>query len=439
MDDYHNTDLSALDIYRNYHRSGRHRNQEDYDRQFFIRLRSAMLRELQTQGSCSFINALIQEKTGPLDAVSGAVIVDISRSLEGKPLTDVSENLAKQKYIPNIFFDDKRVPWARADRGNFTLEYLFEDLCKIQKAFETSSQKREQPGREPESSAEKQAENLLNQVRAQAEQIMAQAKAEAERIREEARQEAGELMDEAAREAKTYAAKKAEELIARYLANEQRAYKTELNQEMQKFSATSMENSARAMTIHSRMFDATNELQANWIRTLDEFAGRITDVKSELYSFLHNWQVSLFPGEIRPLAERYLELYRILNVDRLLREEILLETSAETKTEQAGSAEQEAGGSDIRIAALQKLNKTLTTFLRRFEMSLNGLDLYVFYPQPGEEFDEIWHLPNDEEEDYTGRRIIECVVPGIAKKANDGFGDDVLIPAVVRAEDESEV
>ena len=45
------------------------------------------------------------------------------------------------------------------------------------------------------------------------------------------------------------------------------------------------------------------------------------------------------------------------------------------------------------------------------------------------------HIPDDE--DYEGKYIKECVVPGIAKKANDDFGDDVLIPAVVKVETEN--
>ena len=65
------------------------------------------------------------------------------------------------------------------------------------------------------------------------------------------------------------------------------------------------------------------------------------------------------------------------------------------------------------------------------------MDLYVFYPNPGDEFDETWHIPYDEDEVYEGKHIKECVVPGIAKKANDDLGDDVLIPAVVKVEMES--
>ena len=43
----------------------------------------------------------------------------------------------------------------------------------------------------------------------------------------------------------------------------------------------------------------------------------------------------------------------------------------------------------------------------------------------------------DEDEEYEGKYIKECIVPGIAKKANDDYGDDVLIPAVVKVETEN--
>lgn len=206
---------------------------------------------------------------------------------------------------------------------------------------------------------------------------------------------------------------------------------------MRKFTDAYIENSSRAVAVHTEMCDATNVFQARWIQALDDTISKMTDVKSEFYSHLHDWQVSLFPKEIKPLAERFLELYRIINVEKLLREEILLETSSVVTDDVLNKKDEKTDEFEIRIAGLQKLNKTLTTFLRRFEVSLNGLDLYVYYPNPGDEFDETWHIPDDEDEEYEGKHIKECVIPGIAKKANDDLGDDVLIPAVVKIEMES--
>ena len=88
------------------------------------------------------------------------------------------------------------------------------------------------------------------------------------------------------------------------------------------------------------------------------------------------------------------------------------------------------------IAGLQKLNRTLTNSLKRFEGALTGIDLYVYYPSAGTEFDEMWHQvwqeDTDEESDYNNKRITECIVPGIAKKSKDGGEDDVIIPAEVK-------
>jgi zinc protease len=56
--------------------------------------------------------------------------------------------------------------------------------------------------------------------------------------------------------------------------------------------------------------DAANALQVNWIQALDNALSQMTAVKTEFYAHIHNWQVSLFPGKLKPLAERYLELYR---------------------------------------------------------------------------------------------------------------------------------
>lgn len=271
---------------------------------------------------------------------------------------------------------------------------------------------------------------IISSAKAEAEKIINDADAKASRIIEEAKAKAKEIDDSVTKQVNEEAKDKAEKLVSRYLTEEQKSYKSELNDEMRKFTDAYIENSSRAMTVHTEMCDATNAVQARWIQALDDTISKMTNVKFEFYSHLHDWQVSLFPKEIKPLAERFLELYRIINVDKLLREEILFKPLA-------GEMSDENDDSEIRIAGLQKLNKTLTTFLRRFELSLNGLDLYVFYPNPGDEFDETWHIPDDEDEDYKGKHIKECVVPGIAKKANDDLGDDVLIPAVVKVEMES--
>jgi cell division septum initiation protein DivIVA len=275
--------------------------------------------------------------------------------------------------------------------------------------------------------AQSEAARNMEETQCEATSNMEEAQSEAARIVEEAQSEAARIVEEAQCEAARImedAKGSADLLIEKYLKTEQKNYKYELNKEMSRFTNERLEDTKRAAATHTEMCDATNALQVKWIQTLDDALHQMTSVKAEFYAHLHDWQVSLFSSEIKPLAERYLELYRIINVDKLLREAILFQNSTEIP--------------DAITAGLQKLNKTLTTFLRRFEAALNGLDLYVYYPNVGDMFDDMWHIPDDEEEEYYGKQIKECIIPGIAKKANDDYGDDVLIPAVVKVEVENE-
>lgn len=105
-----------------------------------------------------------------------------------------------------------------------------------------------------------------------------------------------------------------------------------------------------------------------------------------------------------------------MNVDPLIRMELLAE-----------------GTSTNMLKELEKLKKTLSTFLHRFESSLHGLDMYVYYPEAGEMYDALWHLPENEA-DCTGGHVVTCIVPGVARKAADQVDDDVVLPAVVKVE-----
>ena len=56
--------------------------------------------------------------------------------------------------------------------------------------------------------------------------------------------------------------------------------------------------------------------------------------------------------------------------------------------------------------------------------------MYVYYPEAGEMYDALWHLPENEAE-CTGGHVVTCVVPGVAKKAAYQADDEVVLPAVV--------
>lgn len=445
---------TAWEIYQNGYRSNFWGGSDS--KRFFVELRDAVIYEIETTGYCELLDKIFEQGTGRLDVVAYAALADINNGFENNTLTDVEKDPQYKVFVPHVSNHmGRKIRWSDCElnRAFMRIEAGYEVIHSAMEIIRlhnvhTSEMKREtvtnterkgkKKNGEVVEHAKEQAEKIISSAESEAERITNDANAEASRIIEEAKARAKEIDDSVTRQASEKAKDKAEKLVFRYLTEEQKSYKSELNNEMRKFTDTYIENSSRAMTVHTEMCDATNAIQARWIQALDDTISKMTDVKSEFYSHLHDWQVSLFPKEIKPLAERFLELYRIINVDKLLREEILFKPlSGEMSDGLINRKVDENNDLEIRITGLQKLNKTLTTFLRRFELSLNGLDLYVFYPSPGDEFDETWHILDDEDEEYEGKYIKECVVPGIAKKANDDFGDDVLIPAVVKVETES--
>ena len=439
---------SALEIYQSGYQSIFGSGSKIDSKSFFIELRDAVIYEIETTGYCELVNKILEQGTGGLDIVACAALVDIKKGFEDNMLTDVEKDPKYKEYVPHLRV---RLRWSECEFGrmNVSIQQVYEDVkgareilqlhhihtIKMERKTSINTDKK---NIEVVERANEQAEKIISNAEVEAKRITNDANAEAIRIIEEAKVRAKEIDDSVTKEASEKAKDKAEKLVSRYLTEEQKSYKLELNDEMRKFTDAYIENSNRAMTVHTEMCDATNAVQARWIQALDDTISKMSDIKSEFYSHLHDWQVSLFPKEIKPLAERFLELYRIINVDKMLHEEILLKSlSDEMSDDLTDSRVDKNNDLEIRIAGLQKLNKTLTTFLRRFELSLNGLDLYVFYPNPGDEFDETWHILDDEDEEYEGKYIKECIVPGIAKKANDDYGDDVLIPAVVKVETEN--
>ncbi|OUP74016.1 hypothetical protein B5F08_12475 [Anaeromassilibacillus sp. An172] len=447
---------TAWEIYQNGYQSNFWGGSRSDSKRFFIEFRNAVIYEIRTTGHCKLLDRILEKGTGTLDVVVCAALVDINNGFENNTLTDVEKDPRYKNFIPHVCNNmGREIQWSDCElnRDFMHIEELYEIIhntreilrmyyahtSEVENDAVTSTEKKEKKKNgDVVEHANEQAEKIISKAKAEAERITNDANAEASRIIEEAKARAKEIDDSVTKQVSETARNQAKKLVSRYLTEEQKSYKSELNDEMRKFTDAYIENSNRAMTVHTEMCDVTNAVQARWIQALDDTISKMNDVKSDFYSHLHDWQISLFPKEIKPLSERFLELYRIINVDKLLREEILFKPlSVEMSDDLTDKKVDENGDSEIRIAGLQKLNKTLTTFLRRFELSLNGLDLYVFYPNPGDEFDETWHIPDDEDEEYGGKLIKECVVPGIAKKASDDLGDDVLIPAVVKVEMES--
>lgn len=397
---------------------------------FFQELRNAVCYELEHYGFCSLVDELLKEPPEYMDKVAYAVFCDLAVGYPSGQLTDVRNS----DYLPYL---NPPVRWSACSAMGKQYGILGSRGVKdIQRARDAvreghlrylktlaEAQPTQKPQEIPITPAPdpKEEERLLQEAKNQAAQIVENAKLEAERINQSAQTAADAILAEAQAKTENSAKERADKLVQKYLAQAQRETRQACDAEMEVRLQETLRQARTLETIHGEMCDKTNTLQANWIKVLDNTLEQLNAVKTDFYQHLSQWQKALYPREVKALAECYLELYRMLNVDKLLREEVVFQADR-SQTEPSPKT----------VEGLHKLNKTLTTFLRHFEAALDGLGLYAYYPQPGELFDEMRHTPEDEDAVCEGKTIQFCIQPGIAKKSSDGGEDDVVIPAEVR-------
>ena len=399
-------------------------------RDFFQELRQAICYELEHDGFCTLVDDLLEHPPSKMDVVACVVFYDLANKYPSGQLTDVKNSYC----VPNL---NILVSWEECSHMEYqSVPMDGEKLMNIQRARDavreghlrylktlTEAQPTQKPQEIPITPAPdpKEEERLLQEAKNQAAQIVENAKLEAERINQSAQTAADAILAEAQPKTENSAKERADKLVQKYLAQAQREMRQACDADMEAHLQETLSQARTLETIHGEMCDKTNALQANWIKALDNTLEQLNAVKADFYQHLSQWQKALYPREVKALAECYLELYRMLNVDKLLREEVVFQAD-QPQTEPSPKT----------VEGLHKLNKTLTTFLRHFEAALDGLGLYAYFPQPGELFDEMRHTPEDEDAVCEGKTIQFCIQPGIAKKSSDGGEDDVVIPAEVR-------
>lgn len=440
---------TALEVYRaGYQNQYVHGGYVLASRAFFVELREAICCELEHEGFCTLVDELLEKPPRKLDAVVYAVFLDLASGYENGRLTEVTASA----YLPYMKAGGASISWAACSHMQKCFESVGEEArgSVIQRARNvvrkehlrylktlTEAQTIQKPQKPQEIPITpmpdpKEAERLRKEAKNQAAQLVEDAKQEAKRLTEEAQLEADRInqsaqtaanaiLAEAQAKAENGAKERADKLVQKYLAQAQREMRQTCDADMEVRLQETLSQARTLETIHGEMCDKTNALQANWIKALENTVEQLNAAKADFYRHLSQWQEALYPREVKALADRYLELYRMLNVDKLLREEVVFQAD-----------QPQEGPSPKTVEGLHKLNKSLTTFLRRFEEALDGLGLYAYYPRPGELFDEMKHEPEDEDEVCEGKTIQFCIQPGIAKKSSDGGEDDVIIPAEVR-------
>lgn len=438
---------------------------------FFMCLRDTVITEYKKQGFCELIDEIIENKE-TVDIIVYVAFVDAVHYLKSGLFSDESE-----QYIPHLLFPGygkpgRRIAWKEWSvyKRQFKDGYKYEKAAEIFYSLKKSGQKSHllflKDIGDSKEEADRQAKSIIDEAQQTGLKIIEDARLEAEKSK-------SVLNLVGSNNEKVLAQKRSEELIRKYLTNDRIEFKKSIEKDLNDTLKGNKEVLCRTEKMHDDMCDQTNALQASWANALTSMTDELVKIKEEFYKHLHDWQVSLYPHELRPLAERYVELYRIINVDRLLTEEIVFNYSQNEhidenfdvlskkkdvgldsefnifgadKCKDTETVKKEApdeGKYNVRnhsistapstLEGLKKLNRTLTIFLHKFEVSLNGLDMYVFYPDKGDVFDDVWHVLENEDcyNDWGNNIISYCVVPGIAKKVNDAAEDDVIIPAIV--------
>ncbi len=275
-----------------------------------------------------------------------------------------------------------------------------------------------------------EAENYVLQMKRQAEEEASRIKQDANTGAEDIRRDAMEEMEAEKEELKRNSEKIAQKLIDKNIRQYQAESRREIMDEVNQYYQKGEESAREIKQLHVEMCDVTNGLQAAWTKVLEDTFEKMSELRSDFYQKLGDWQKALYPSSYQALAERYVELYSVLNIDKTIRTIILEENK---KTAQINPEQQEEEFempvSDT-VKALQKLDSNLKVSLKKLENTLNGFGLYVFYPEKGEEYNEVLHSSYEEETD--GDLVVEeCIVPGVMMKRMRGFEDEVVKQALV--------
>ena len=476
---------NSLKIHRNGYQKG---ESKDY----FVKLYQTIINELRTRGFSEYMDILWDNRPDRLDIIEYSVVNAVHYYYRSGTVLNVENS----DYVPN-FNSYREVMWNECRSGNSYitfhpkkfmnmvitiiregrkehLEYLDnvirENQSKMNNGYSSNSVHHSE-SEEILESARIEAARIIREAHEETKghreaaygeisEIREKAKNDASKIIEDAKtyseelkmnikeeifdmkREAQEKIDDMRKEAdmelaerrqemESCSAEYAKKMINRNIAQYQSEARKSLYQELEQYKEASEQQTEKMSQLHSEMCASTNALQAEWVKSLDRTFAQLSDLKTDFYEKLHDWQVALYPAKYQAIAERYTELYRILNLDKMIREEILYQNPTEESIEHTEATTP----APETVRALQKLNGTLTIFLKKFEQSLSGLGLYVYYPAEGEEFNEVLHSCRDEsfeEELYEYEFIIDqCIVPGIRKKNQAEFEDDVVIPATV--------
>lgn len=277
----------------------------------------------------------------------------------------------------------------------------------------------------------KQMEDRLAKSNAEAERILQQAKAEAERIlaaAESEKKEAAALKSEA-EEALRLAREDADHLRERAILSAQeeakRRLEEEAEQELQRLLGSKMnaymaqqrrlqgealasaqadrnELSGQTAALKEAACDFSNRTSSTLTQVMESAMEQMLRVKSEFNTALQQWKSDMYKCEYSPIISCFNSL---LTLEKRFERDVAAEE---------GMTEEEV------LTKLQQHSASMTSFRSRLERAMNAMGLALYMPQSGETFDAYYHTLDEDEDDesYDGRKIGECLSPGIIRKVN---------------------
>lgn len=389
---------------------------------FYINLREAIETEYSSRGYCELIDNLLMGATSGIDGLVYCAIVNAGKI---KPYKK-----GDSKYIP--LNGIQPISWNQVMFGQFQFDihHVWNEVIECRKRGQRNHGVviKKMLDEDGDMSSRNQASDIIMKAKRESNNIISAANSKASEIIALAEKEASQLSPNeenisSATETSCFGRRdiignqceiSVGESKAEHLYLQQRKFKQECEREIATLIEQNQKSLAKSEEIHDQMCSKTNELQVVWMRSLTTATDQLLALKEEFYKHLRTWQQGLYPSEYEQLAERYIELYRIIDLDKVISETMV---DAENNT--------------VVLNKLQSLDKSLHIFLHKFETSMNGLGLYVYRADVGDDFDYVWHMNEDDSIDCSGKKIRNCITPGVAKCVQGDDEDDVIIPALV--------
>lgn len=419
-----------------------------YDRRpedFYKDMISAIIRDYCENNTCSYIDRLANERLGNVSKTITVIEGSILFELNSYYLDGVSYYYCDLPMLPylrlkgtgrivyhpiSVAFDEKELSqvdiiMARELQQKLSpfrfrrkiKDYVFRSYSD--KDSEDQSAKNSERAeavndekREALQAAKDEGEKIIREAREDARRIREDAEQEAERIKEEAKLRLQDVTDSAQNSAQT--------IIRRTIDD----YQQQIQDAWHRESEIGMREDERYKTLSEakrEFIDDTTALKRELRDRMKETVDEIRAIQDKLEIEVNKRQASIYHHEFTKLADCFGQLYIIVRKNPCLTDYILSEPN---------------DLSQDTLEDLKKLKGSLNVILRKLENSMASFGMYVYYPNPGDPYDDVLHdlVLSDNAEDPYGMLVSECLTPGVMLRGDTKGEDETIIRAVVSLE-----